>query len=84
MVALPESVISRFSEKAICKIVLPAAFFGLSLWKVVNSLFDSGQHFICDYAATQVKSAVEETKAKCYILPLAELGILSTFQLKGN
>ena len=24
----------------------------------MNSLFDSGQDYICDYAATQVKSAV--------------------------
>ena len=34
----------------------------------MNSLFDSGQDYIRDYAAMQIKSAVDENKAKCYVL----------------
>ena len=80
LVASAESAVPRFSEKAFCEIVLLAVFFALFQWKVVNSLFDSGQDYICDDASTQVNSAVEKNKAKCCVLFLLELGILSTFQ----
>lgn len=52
----------RFTKCFICY------FFVLFLWKVVNSLFDKWTRLFFYYATTQVKSTVDENKAKCYIL----------------